>query len=93
MTNIRATMQTNYNGWSVFVADDKGFEPDNVSEADQDLCETAMDSLPSITVDCYDDDGDCVGNPKRYEQRVLDKLKEVFGEGYTFAIDYDEWSS
>ena len=94
MLNLKATMQTGYNGWSVYVADDEGYEPDNVPTEDQALCSHIEAALPDITYEAYDEDGDVVGDPEDFEDEVRAKVAElVGGREYKLTIEYDNFSS
>lgn len=88
MLKLKLTMQENYNGWSAYV--DTGDD----NETERELCEKLQDTLPEITVECYDEDGDCVGDPSDYEGEVYAKVAELVGDRqYEVSIDYDVWSS
>jgi len=86
--NIIATMQTGYNGWSVYV--DTGDD----NETERELCDLLEEEFPDITYEAYDEDGDCVGDPQDFEADVRTTAALLIGDReYTLTIRYDDFSS
>lgn len=81
---VELTMQENYNGWSAQV---------DGCEGESSLAEAIMDVLPEITHECYDEDGDCVGDPSDFEDEVRAKVSEIVKQPADVTIEYDVYSS
>ena len=83
MLQLTATMQTDYNGWTV----------GNEDDSDPKLFDMIADALPDITYEAYDEDGDCVGNPTAYDNEVKAKILELANQPCDITIEYDDFSS
>ncbi len=78
--NIVATIQTNYNGWTVEI-DGEGYTS---------LGDKIEETLPEITAKYCDEDGECYRVP---EAKIRKAVSKIVNQKHELTIEYDGNSS